>query len=769
MDRDELKRRLMATFLDEVEEHVRTLNDDLLAVEKAADAETRVDPLRSLFRTVHSLKSAARSVEVMPIEAICHHLEELLLPVRDGAGELGAELSALLFEAADALGDAAQRLRGEQPLTASPLSTLLGRVSRLRVHSVQTPVLRGPPALEADQLAPPRAPFIQASRAEAEPVATDSTRRLNEPRAPVPSASFVRVAPEKLDSLLAQGGELRVARQRGRSHAEDLDALRGFVATWEHAWRRTAARPLRQLLDGGRSGGASTSLPLPVARLMAGTRDNLQRLRRDFDRLLVEMNADARALDRAASDLEEELHTVRLLPFAEACQGLERQVRDLSQSMGKRAGLVLEGGAVEIDRAILQALRDPLLHLVRNAVDHGIEPPVERETAGKPAVGTVRVAARLRGDRVEVSVSDDGRGIDIDALRVRCRQKGIAVPENEHELVRLIFAPAVSTARMLTAVSGRGVGLDVVKSRVEALHGIVDVDFERGRGARFVLTLPLTLSSIRVLLVAAGAQTLAVPATNVVRLVRAATDELGSIEGHDVLLLPEGPLPAASLAEILGLTKGATPPRTMKVPMMVVAGAESRMALVVDELIGERDVVVKPLGPRLQGRRNLSGATILPSGEIALILNVGAIVRDALVRSRGSSLAAALAAPGPTKRTRVLVVDDSVTTRTLEKSILESSGFEVTTAADGYEAWELLKSRGADLVVSDVEMPRMDGFQLTETIRGSKRFRDLPVVLVTALESDQDKARGLDVGADAYLPKSVFDQRALLEVIRQLV
>ncbi len=438
-----------------------------------------------------------------------------------------------------------------------------------------------------------------------------------------------------------------------------------------------------------------------------------------------------------------------MLPFAEVCQGLERIVHDLSQGSGKEVELVVEGGEVELDRSVLEGLKDPLRHLIRNAIDHGIEPAEVRRAAGKPPRARVTVAAVLRGGRVEVAVADDGRGIDLEALRNQVRLKDLPEPADERELARLVFEPGLSTARLITDVSGRGVGLDVVKSRVEALHGTVDLTFTPQRGTRFTLAVPLTLTTLRALLVVAAGQTFALVGTNVQKLLRVAPEELRSIGGREMLSLGGSPLPVASLADTLGLDRPAPSSNgRATVPVVIVAAGDRHMAFVVDELLSEQEVVVKRLGARIRRVPHVAAATILPSGQIALVLNAANLVRSALVRLRSSwcGRVAALDAPAAAVKKRLLLVEDSLTIRTLEKTILEAAGYEVTVAADGADAWQLLQEHGADLLVSDVEMPHMDGFALTKAVRDSQRFRDLPVVLVTGARRKRTKRRGSKSG-----------------------
>ena len=456
-----------------------------------------------------------------------------------------------------------------------------------------------------------------------------------------------------------------------------------------------------------------------------------------------------------------------MLPFAEACLGLDRAVHDLARATGKEVELVIKGGEVELDRSVLEGLKDPLLHLVRNAVDHGAELPATRLERGKPPCARVVVSAALRGNQVEIVVSDDGQGIDMVALRGQVQRKGLPEPVDDRELMRVIFQPGFSTALIITDVSGRGVGLDVVKSRVESLRGSVDLTSQPGRGTSFTLAVPLTLTTLQVLLLTAGGQTFAIASSHIRRLVRVRRADIRTVQGREVLLLGDAPLPLASLADTLQLAHGEVVPEDY-VPGVLVSVGDRQVVLLVDEVLSEQEVVIKSLGARIHRVRNVSGATLLPSGRIALLLNMANVVRAAHGR-RSSTLTVTAAGIEAHARRRLLVAEDSVTTRALMKSILEAAGFDVTVAPDGQTAWQLLQERGADLLVSDVDMPRMDGFDLATTVRASSKFAKLPVILVTARETDADKTRGITVGADAYLVKSAFDQRHLLETIAQLL
>ena len=759
MDRAKLHERLMTTFLGELAEHVRAVNEELLALEKQPDGPDCAERFRTLFRAAHSLKGAARSVGVSLIEEVCHRLEDMLGAARDGRLVLDRDRFALLFAVADAIEEAGMRLREQQELADSPLASLLPR-------------LEGAAAATQTGDAAARAPSENAPVSPVRKRGSDIAAPPREPAAlperPHRAAGFVRVPAEKLDALLTGNGELLVARRRVEACQGDLAALRELVGRWDHDWR-AAESPLAAQLARGTQAELRRMLPRRTVEALGQIGARLAALKDGLDRFELRMAGEHRHLARATRAIEEEVRLVRMLPFAEACQGLERAVRDVAQAEGKRVELVIEGEDVELDRSVLEGLKDPLLHLARNAVTHGIEPPEARQAAGKTAAGRVTVSVAVRGADVDVVVADDGAGIDCASIRHQAVSRGLHAPRDDRELAALVFLPGFSTAPAVTSVAGRGVGLDVVKCAVEDLHGTVALATEPGAGTRFILTVPLTLTTLRALLLRVGGQTFALATASVRTLVRIDPGELRMIEGRPVLARGGPPVPVAHLAELLELPVPEMPRAGTKVPGLVVATGDRQAALLVDELLAEQEIVIKNLGARIRRLRLFSGATILADGQLALALNAGALLRSALGRSSNPAVLRPPARAAAPPRKRVLIVDDSITTRTLEKSILESAGYEVAVAVDGEAGWRLLQEHGADAVIADVEMPRMDGFQLTEAVRRSPRFARLPVVLFTSRADERDRARGIEVGADAYIVKSQFDQKDLLETVAQLV
>jgi two-component system chemotaxis sensor kinase CheA len=739
MNKEQLADRLLATFLAELEDQLRLLNEEVLALE-ARPTETQ--HLKVVFRVAHTLKGAARAAGVAPVEQFCHILEGMLAEARDGKRTLGPDDFALLFASADALSDAGRRLKAGEALPGSQLVALSERLKRGERDEAIAPAVR-----------------VQA---DAPPLPAASSRQ---PIRAVPAAAAergggqIRVEAESLDVLLAASGQLVIAARQAGSRPADVASLHDQLARTSAEWSRISRR-MREALR-------TTASAPTLVQAVDDVAEGLRRVLHDAGRVAARVRDDAQAMTRATDDVADQVRRLRLRPFAEACEALPRAVRDLATETGKVIDLEVQGTEVRVDRAVSDGLREALLHLVRNAADHGIEAPAEREPRGKPPRGKILLTATQSGERLRVTVSDDGGGLDLPRLRARLAERAIDVPGDDDELVRLLFAGGLSSRGEVTTISGRGVGLELVRAAMERIRGAVRVRWTPGAGTTFTIECPPSLATLRVLLVSIGSQTFGIPTTAVERLVRVRALEISRVEGRDAVKGREGLVPLVPLAALLP-PLAARQPGPWVVVVHLKAG-EQRLAVAVDELLSEEELVLRPLARGAEGLPHLSGAAILGTARVALVLDPASLVAAGLGAGASPGIAFAEGKPAEAVRRRILVVDDSITTRTLEQSILEAAGFEVVTAVDGADGWRVLQERGADLVVADVEMPRMDGFGLCEAIRGSQRFAKLPVVLVTALESAEHRARGLEAGADAYLGKSSFDQQSLLDAIAQLL
>jgi two-component system, chemotaxis family, sensor kinase CheA len=751
-------------FRDETAENIRILNEGLLVLEALEPgADGRREHIDTIFRAMHTIKGSARMLGFEQVGRVAHTCEHILGAVRESRRELDRALADDMLRAGDAIMELVSAAIDGQPspIDVEALTLTLGRSGRSEVTAADSDgSAPEPAATPAPAVAPapptPAVPPVQpaASEPAALPAFAKSARAARQ---------TIRVRVDRLDKLLNLAGELAVGRQAQAVHLQTLGEINSLIDQQERTLL-ALERELRQLRFSP-SQRASLDRHLNGA-LNAG--DQANKLIRAHSERFEQYAGHTTQL---VEDLEQEVMAARLLPISNVYSNLPRAVRELARETDKAIELTLLGETTELDRKMIEALNDPLIHLIRNAVDHGIEMPDEREQAGKPRQGAITVSAEALGAYVNVTIRDDGRGMDPRLLREAAVRKNLFSAEaaallTEQEALELIFTPGFSTAQMITDISGRGVGMDVVRTNIVELGGQVHVDSRLGVGTSITLALPLTLVTTRVLLVELGEYTFALPASSCQASIWAYAEQVQTIEGR-AMLSHEGKLASLlRLADLLDVD-GAQPfPSRRRTPAIVIGAAQRPLALLVDRLIDEREVVVKPLGPLLEKQRRFSGAIQMGDGRLILLLNPVALAQAA----RGMALMTTLVKHDDARRhSRLLVADDSFTTRELIRTILQSAGYDVTTAVDGFDALDKLRAAAYDLVVSDVEMPRVDGFQLTSRIRNDLGLAELPVIIVTSLASETHRRRGLEVGAQAYIVKSQFNQSNLLDTVQQLL
>ncbi len=726
---DVLAARLLSIFIEELDEEVRQLNDDLLALERTPNDTER---LRAVFRVMHTLKGASRAAGLLRVEEVCHALENELSRVRDGGESLTPAQIALLFEAADALGETRDELRQGRPAPEGILSIVLhhargrGTAERAALPAQVAPAPQTPQAPPAPAPAPaapaPRASMPAAPAVTARP--EDSGR----------AESHIRVSVHQVEAIAGAAGEIAGLVGVLADRADELSSLR----TRLRAELRAAGSPGHGELDRG------------LTRLLRRTGD------------------DARMLASVSERLGSSARSLRQRPFSEITETLPRIARDVARDLAKQVLVTIVGSEIEADRVVLEALREPLLHLVRNAIDHGIESPAARAAAGKPAEGMLRIEGALRGDRLVVTVSDDGTGLDLTAIARGLERRGHPVPADPRALAQTIFDEGFTTRDAATTLSGRGVGLGIVRKAAERMGGNADVSSVAGKGTEITVDVPLSIATMRVVLVQVGAFVLGVPSAFVVRVARVDPTKIVRVDGRPTLVTGDAPIPVTTLAALLGAPFTEAPVPAM-LQVVVLENSGRKTAIVVDDLHDERELVLRPLEHAGPAATNVTvGTALLSSGEVALILSVPALLaREGGGEHHSGPLAVSEAiARAPA---RILVVDDSITSRTLEQSVLSAAGYDVTTAVDGAAAWRTIEREEFALVVSDVEMPHLDGIGLCQRIRATPRTATLPVVLVTSLDEPAQRERGMEAGADAYITKSSFDQDTLLDTVRMLI
>jgi len=755
-DNEALLKELLETFGLEAQDHLRALSTLLITLESEVEAEERTRLVETIFRRVHTLKGAAHAVNLLEVAQMCQELESLLADLKRGDITLSLSLFDRLHGDINALSD--RIFPSEQP------GALVQAPPEAAPVPQRSDASRTRPAVQQEPTGSPASPTEPAKTFQ--PAAESAGAARHASTGKVPADETVRVSTRLLESLLLQSEELVSAKLAASALLEELAAAAAELSgrSGDRARALEIARRAQKNAPEAQGGGLASF----VERSCQNERLTEGRLHS------LEKNAKKHlwALQGMVDPLLDEMKKLHLLPFSALITPFSKLTRDIARQLDKEAELVCLGGDLELDRRILAELKEPLLHLVRNVVDHGIEKPAERRLQGKPEKGQIGIEIRLQdANRAELVIADDGCGIDLAQVKGVALRLQLATTEElermpDAEALQFVFESGISTSRIITSMSGRGVGLAIVRDTLERLGGHVTVESSPGAGTRFRLSFPLSFTMMRGLLVETAGRACILPAANVELTARVPLDEIKRMENRDTVLISGEVVSLASLARLLEVDGTAQSDPDGFQPMVLLHAAERRIAFAVDQVVGVQEILVKPLGRQLSRVRNVAGATVLGNGRVVPVLNVADLFRSALL-GQSSTLAVAPTSPRTTPgRLSVLVAEDSITSRTLLKNILESSGYLVRTAIDGSDALTQLKTESFDIVVSDVEMPRMDGFELTAAIRGDSRFAS--VILVTGLESRADRERGIDVGANAYIVKSSFDQTSLIDVIQKL-
>ena len=728
-------RKFMGRFVEEARDHLARLGEGLAALDAG-----HVDPegVNALFRSAHTIKGSSRMLRLASITEIAHRLEDVLGAMREGSLAYSAPLGQLLYRALDQLADLVDRLAQDGdgaslPAPDGALCQALAQAAGAAAPGEEAPTASAAPASAPVAPAPSAAPSEPIESAEP-PAAVAAP----EPR--LQAAETVRVRLSKLDELIKLMGEVVSSHARMRERLADIHALERSVAA--------------SLGDGAAQG------------------------LRQFARLLKE---DVQAQEALMDELHDKTLLMRMLPLAIVLEPAARLVRELARSVGKQVECSIAGTEIELDRQLIDKLSDPIIHLIRNAIDHGIELPAARAAAGKPAQGRLRLSARQDGGWVVIEVADDGGGIPVAAVREKAVKKGLLSAEKaaaltDQEAIDLIFLPGFSTSSIITDLSGRGVGMDVVRQTVlDELQGAVGIETRPGQGTTFSLRLPMSLAMMRVLLVQAHGLPWGFTAQHVVELQRVPAQALMQVAERQVVIVRNEFVPVVPLAELLRVPAPAAPAggpglqeRHPGLLLVVLQVRSEKIAVQVDGLLDERDMVIKPLPPHLRKLPLVSGMVITGRNEMVNVLHAPALLEQAR-RLRGQGVQAGAAAHASATPYRVLVVDDSLNTREIEKDVLQAYGYHVTLAEDGVDGLRKAMEGDFDAILTDVEMPHMDGFTLTARLREEDKYRDTPIVIITSREKEEDKRRGMQVGADAYIVKGDFDQNNLVETLRTLL
>ena len=746
---------LLELFSLEAEAQTQVLSAGLLALERNP---TQADQLESCMRAAHSLKGAARIVGVDAGVSVAHVMEDCLVSAQEGRLLLRPEHIDALLQGTDLLMRIATPNNAPLPEDIEAYVALMGGL--LDPAAAAVPVAAPAAPLMAElQLEPPLAwPEEPAPVVEPLPDAPKKTRRTTEN-----GERVLRVTAERLNSLLDLSSKSLVETLRLKPHLATMQRLKRM--------QNNGLRALENL-----------NVHLKEHALSLEAQEALEDARRllaESQQLLVEKNAELDEFVWQASQRAQVLYDTalacRMRPFADVLSGQVRMVRDLGRSLGKQVRLEIEGEKTQVDRDVLEKLEAPLTHLLRNAVDHGIEPPEQRLLAGKPAEGLIRLRASHQAGLLVLELSDDGNGVDLERVRSSIIERQLSPAQtaaqlSEEELLTFLFLPGFSLRDTVTEVSGRGVGLDAVQHMVRQLRGAVVLEQTAGEGSRFHLEVPLTLSVVRSLVVEVGGEAYAFPLAHIEHMCDLEAADIVQVEGRQHFWYEGRHVGLVAASQLLQrpVNQGHQP--TLKV--VVIRERDTIYGVAVERFIGERTLVVLPLDERLGKVQDISAGALLDDGSVVLIVDVEDMLRsvDKLLNTgRLERIARQGDQAVEVARKRILVVDDSLTVRELQRKLLLNRGYDVAVAVDGMDGWNALRSEDFDLLITDIDMPRMDGIELVTLLRRDNRLQSLPVMVVSYKDREEDRRRGLDAGADYYLAKASFHDDALLDAVVELI
>lgn len=787
-------KKLLATFRIEAQEHIAAISASLVELEKQALPEKQEEIVERIFREVHSLKGAARSVNFVDIEQVCQAMEGLFAVLKRGEMVLSPPLFDLLNETMDIVSKMLSLT--DTALTATDRTEIQTIIERLAAAAKGPGVEKNTPPAQPDFLSqganPLERPTSQATgdKGQASGLSGAVPENLAPKQPEAPSAlgaekgdagsETIRISAAKLESLLLKAEELVSAKLAARRQSILARELKTLFDAWKKRWARLSSevRTSREMTveNPGDFSMAGFSASITIEEFLEWNQHFSRNMETRLLSLRTNADEDSRLIGTMVDNLLDDMKNVMMLPFSSVFATFPRLVREISREQGKEIDFALEGGAIEIDKKILQEIRDPLNHLLRNSIDHGIETQEIRQQKTKPAKGSLKITvAQKDSGKVEILISDDGAGISIDRIKGSALKQGLITEEQAaamslEEALALIFESGVTTSALITTVSGRGLGMAIVREKIEKLGGTVSIQTAPDQGTTISILLPFSLATFRGILVQTGGQLFAVPSMHVEGVRNIPLHEVQTVENRETIPLDGKAVSLVRLDQVLELPPKVSANEEDFLCVMVLSSGDKYLAFAIDEMLYEDEILLKSLGNQLVRVRNIAGATVLGTGQVIPILNVVDLIKSALLVSAGS-VRALTAEEGKRKKKAqsILVVEDSITARTLFVNILETAGYLVTSAVDGIDGFIKLGEGEFDLVVSDIEMPRMNGFELTAKIRTDKRWQEIPVVIVTSRESAEDKKHGIEVGANAYLVKSSFDQSNLIEVIQRLV
>jgi two-component system chemotaxis sensor kinase CheA len=761
---------LIAIFRAETEEHLTKLDNGLVELEKQPN---NIELASSLNREVHTMKGAARVFGFYEIQDIAHRIEDIFEEVAGKRAVFNSLMAERIFKGLDAIRIILERIAQEKKIDVEidvdatdicrELEECISAVQAIRTRKKRE---KGPKrekeAVEIQQKGG------QEKEHEGEKTPEKVVDRVSEAAASHLSAQteeYIRVPLSRVDKLLYLVGEVVINKMRASAISAQAKRLSKLS--------KEVQRSISSLSEAMKN--ELSSQDGEVTKWLSQCEAQIQKLREHTLNLYDHVSTEAFHLDPVIDELQAKIKEIKMLPLSTIFEGFPRMVRDIASQEGKEVNLVISGGETELDKKVLEGIKTSLIHILRNCIDHGIEEPEARVALGKSREGTIKMSAFHEGDNVVITVEDDGRGMDIAQIKETALRKRLVSSYDlegmtDKEVLNVVFMNGYSTSPIVTDVSGRGMGLDIVRRDITNIKGRVILDTQKDKETKFTLVLPLTIAIIQVFLVKVQNMLFALPMFSVTESVKVNVDDVSAIEGRMAIQSRDHIVPLVKLNEVLGLPPPGDDEGKAKKEMLVVMATslESQVGFIVDEIAGEGEVFIKSLGKHLGKVKNVSGAIIMPNGEVVVVLDIPDLIAHSAL-SLPQATGKGRAPKSKRKEKKILIVEDAFSTRELEKSILETHGYLVDTAVDGLDALDRMADNQYDLVVSDLEMPRMNGFELCKTLKNNEGYKNIPFVMVTALQKEEDKRRGIEVGAAAYIVKSAFEQSNLLDTIERLV
>jgi len=767
---DEMQ-EIMEDFLVEAFEMIEQLDQDLVELESNPDD---LELLNKIFRVAHTIKGSGSFLNLDILTKLTHHMEDVLNKARKGELKITPDIMDVILESVDMMKALLENIRdaGTDVTDDIVIESVV-----LKLDAISN----GKSPENIDDLK------IKNNNSEIEVVNDDSDDELTE-------EDYANMSPDEIESEIERLIKQRAEEDRARREAkknkkkaeEDKKEETKKEETKKEVVKKSNTTPKKETSTKPSNDKKKSSVPAKKVSTVEQTirvdvhrLDNLMNLigelvlsknrlikiyndveeRYEGEHFLDELNQVVSSISIVTTDLQIAVMKTRMLQIGKVFNKFPRVIRDLSRELGKKVNLIIKGEETELDKSIIEEIGDPLMHMIRNSVDHGIESPEERVANGKPETGIVELKAYNEGNQIVIEITDDGNGMDPDILKSKALEKGL-ISEKEADIMSdkeafmLIFKAGFSTASKVTNVSGRGVGMDVVKTNVEKLNGIIEIDSVQGKGSVFKIKIPLTLAIIQALLVTAQEELFAVPLANVIETVRITMEDISTVEGKSVLKLRDEILPLVNMSDIFKIEKILGLNQYLYVVVLGVGA--SKVGLIVDGLIGQEEIVIKSLGEYLKGIKGIAGATIRGDGKVTLIVDVAALMQ--LAKETHSHTTISPIAEAKKKKEKpsdyvVLVIDDSNTDRKIMKKAIEALGFTIKEATNGEEALAIIKSVDIDAALVDIEMPKMDGYTLAQEIRKYNRFKNLPLIAVTSRTTKSDRVRGVEVGMNEYITK----------------